>query len=427
MEQIIEYNKTYREYKAELDAELAKTAEAFVKIGYLLKVARDTSILHESGYISVTDFAKAEYNIDKSQVSRFIHINDKFSEGGYGDRLMDNYRGFGYAKLALMLQLPDEINEEITPDYSKSEIQAIKDEVDAERKITDIDVLLEGESHATSIVDDELGKTIKQMGEDDPQLYADIWTGIRRTDWSIEQLQIVLSPSGQKLYSVRIRGIGRKQLIAKDKDNGNEVVLIDLRSSDKKYYTWEDVNRAWWGITVLESEKGFKGAWESIYFMDWPIKEKVAPVQQPLEEKKIAPKKETKVQKAPIKEKQKEKEVKSKSVPEEVNKEEVETATDIIDGQTDIEKDFIDCIKEPEEKQAEENNKVVLEEIIQTTSEDNEEQRNGYMVLVRTYAENLVNYANMGLYEDARHALKDLNKFIDMMEELHGVSKTEEL
>ena len=83
MEQIIEYQKTYQEYKAELDGELQRTAEGFVRIGYLLKVARDTNILKESGYTNVTEFAKAEYGIDKTQVSRFIHINDKFAENGY--------------------------------------------------------------------------------------------------------------------------------------------------------------------------------------------------------------------------------------------------------------------------------------------------------------------------------------------------------
>ena len=56
MENII-YQKTYQEYKQELDAVLTRTAEDFVQIGYLLKVARDTNILAESGYATVTDFA----------------------------------------------------------------------------------------------------------------------------------------------------------------------------------------------------------------------------------------------------------------------------------------------------------------------------------------------------------------------------------
>lgn len=38
----------YTQYKAALDAELQKSAEGFVKIGYLLKVARDTRILEDA-------------------------------------------------------------------------------------------------------------------------------------------------------------------------------------------------------------------------------------------------------------------------------------------------------------------------------------------------------------------------------------------
>ena len=52
MENVIEKYRSYQEYKAELDSELSKTAEGFVRIGYLLKLARDTDILHESGYSS---------------------------------------------------------------------------------------------------------------------------------------------------------------------------------------------------------------------------------------------------------------------------------------------------------------------------------------------------------------------------------------
>ena len=70
------YTKTFNEWQQELDTELVKSAESFVKIGYLLKVARDTDILVNSGYGNVVEFAKARYGLDKTQVSRFIHIND---------------------------------------------------------------------------------------------------------------------------------------------------------------------------------------------------------------------------------------------------------------------------------------------------------------------------------------------------------------
>lgn len=133
----------YQAYKADLDAELARSAESFVRIGYLLKAARDTNILKDSGYENVNDFAKAEYGLDKTQVSRFIRINDRFSEYGYSERLKAEYRNFGYAKLALMLTMPDNVNEIITPEYSKAEIQMLKDEVDAEAARSDIEVMLE--------------------------------------------------------------------------------------------------------------------------------------------------------------------------------------------------------------------------------------------------------------------------------------------
>ncbi len=53
------------------------------------------------------------------------------------------YQGFGYAKLSIMLSLPDEVNEVLTPDLSKSEIQQLKEDVDEEKKTTDIEVMLE--------------------------------------------------------------------------------------------------------------------------------------------------------------------------------------------------------------------------------------------------------------------------------------------
>ncbi len=136
----ITYQKSYQEYKAELDGELQKTAEGFVRIGYLLKVARDTNILAESGYKTVTEFAEAEYNLNKTQVSRFISINDRFSEEGYSDRLKDSYKDFGYAKLTIMLQLPEAMTEELSPDYSKAEIQELKEEMDEEKKISAVSI-----------------------------------------------------------------------------------------------------------------------------------------------------------------------------------------------------------------------------------------------------------------------------------------------
>lgn len=102
---------------------LNRTVEDFVMTGYLLKQGRDTDILKDSGYSNVNEFAWAEYKLEATQVSRYIRINDRFSEGGYSPRLQEHYKGFGYAKLALMLTLPESVAEELTPAYSKSEME----------------------------------------------------------------------------------------------------------------------------------------------------------------------------------------------------------------------------------------------------------------------------------------------------------------
>ena len=134
---------SYQEYKAAVDTELQRSAESFVRIGYLLKVARDTDILKESGYGSVNEFAEREYGLDKSQVSRFIRINDEYSENGYSDKLQEQYRDFGYAKLALMLTLPAAVREELTAAYTKSEIGMIKEEIEEENKVSYLEVMME--------------------------------------------------------------------------------------------------------------------------------------------------------------------------------------------------------------------------------------------------------------------------------------------
>ena len=206
MNEVIEY-RNYAEYKQELDTELKKTAEGFVRIGYLLKVARDTSILAESGYDNVVDFARAEYGIDKTQVSRFIHINDKFSQGGYAPELKEEYQGFGYAKLSIMLSLPDSVNEELTPDFSKSEVQQVKDEIDEEKKTTDIEVMLEEKDSVQQSFNTNLEKAVYQLGKDAPEVYKRLWESAVKNGESGKRFIENLIPDEKAMYIVRINGI----------------------------------------------------------------------------------------------------------------------------------------------------------------------------------------------------------------------------
>lgn len=258
------YSKTYTEYKRELDAELSKSAESFVRIGYLLKVARDTDILAESGYKNMAEFANAEYGLSSTYVSRFIRINDKFSEGGYSDHLLPEYQGFGYAKLTLMLQLPEAINEALTPKYSKSDIQAIKDEVDQEKKVTDIERVLEGSEEKPLIE-----QVIYNIGKEHPDLYLEMSQRIIDGICTQEDIAECMAPQGVATYTTRIRGIGSVMLMLDEE----ECHIVVTRTGEKEDTTWGDIGYQWKKIY------GTKERWEELYGEKFPEKEEIAPVQ----------------------------------------------------------------------------------------------------------------------------------------------------
>ena len=94
MEEMTVY-RTYDQLKQAFDQEIRRQADGFVRMGYLLKVARDTDILAESKYRTIAEFARGEYGLTDDTVSRMIKINDRYSEGGYSECLADRYRGFG--------------------------------------------------------------------------------------------------------------------------------------------------------------------------------------------------------------------------------------------------------------------------------------------------------------------------------------------
>lgn len=323
MEQMVEY-QNYEEYKQAVNAVLNRTVEDFVLTGYLLKQGRDTDILKKSGYSNVNEFAWAEYKLEATQVSRYIRINDRFSEGGYSPKLQEHYQGFGYAKLALMLTLPDSVAEELTPAYSKSEIQQVKEEIENEEKITDIEVILEGEKEEQRDLNN-LEKAIHQLCMDEPDLYLQLHETVRTT-CGTQYLKEILAPDGDKIYSVRPQGAGRIMLYLNDEKE--EVTLQIVRQGVKEKYTWDAILSY---LTLITDQEDGRKNWEEISGQQFPEKEPIAPV-QPQKEKK---RKESKVTKAKEPRPQKKEEAKKAELPND------------IPGQTEIEKDFPELLPKP--------------------------------------------------------------------------------
>lgn len=105
---------------------IATASRSFIAIGYYLKYARDNQMYEEDGHASVWDFAMAEYGISKSTASRYMTMNDRFSEGGNSPIVAKEYRGYGKSQLQEMLYLNDEQLEQVTPDTQVKQIREIR-------------------------------------------------------------------------------------------------------------------------------------------------------------------------------------------------------------------------------------------------------------------------------------------------------------
>ena len=279
--------KTYEDLKSQLNIELNKAAISFVRIGYLLKTARDTDILKDTEYSDVNEFAQKEFGLDRSQVSRFMRINDRFSIGGYSEHLKVEYEGYGSAILSLMLTLPDEINEELSPEMSKSDIQAIKDDYDEEQKISPIEVALEQKDDDEP--DEFLESVVKHLNDEHEEpiifLHGTLElakkTGIEADEADIKEAYM---PDGDRTYNIRIPGQGR--FMVNIKESG--ITIVNMRDpSIKSPVTWEEFKKL---VLADESTRDFTVTAETPKKPDKPkkvekSKPKVAPA-QPQNDKK---------------------------------------------------------------------------------------------------------------------------------------------
>lgn len=241
MEELTSYSSinTVEQLTNVINTELNRAAISFVRVGYLLKRARDEDILKDSGYPDIYTYANMKFGLDKSQVSRFININDRYSIGGYSEHLKEEYKGFGYSKLALMLTLPDEINEELSPEYSKAEINAIKAEYEAEQKISDMEVMMEEKEDGP---DEFVAMIVKELNDEHPDaaIYLNdtmklaAKMGITVNDADIMEAYI---PDGVATYSIRIPGQGRFMVSMKPEG----ITILNMRDPENKSpLSWQE-------------------------------------------------------------------------------------------------------------------------------------------------------------------------------------------
>lgn len=198
----------------------------------------------------------------------------------------DEEQRFGTRKLGIMLTLPEEITEELTPEYTVEDIETIQQEVKEEEQITPLEFLAE-QNTSDFIEDGWMFETLKKILEEQPELFA------RTFGKDEEERKKMFCPVEDTMYICRVPGLGK--FMVKLKESG--ITITEARSLTKEHPTWQQFEEAFAALSQRANSQEPEKAWEEVYGREYPKEE---------------PKKEVKEQKIPEKPQKTEKKKESK-------------------------------------------------------------------------------------------------------------------
>lgn len=177
--------------KESLKKDLIGVQESFVRIGYKLRKIADEKLYEKDGYKSIADFAKKEYGLTASTVSRFMKINERYSVEGYSDRLRPEFANFGSSKLSEMLTLPDNDIELITQNTTRETIRELKkfEHQKPESVSTEPDEL-ESKYHSL----------IEKFWKQNKELLNELYASDEKKNEDTEGMAEIVNPSGNRSF-----------------------------------------------------------------------------------------------------------------------------------------------------------------------------------------------------------------------------------
>ena len=162
-----------------------------------------------------------------------------------------------------MLQLPDGIIEQISPEYTREELTDLKNEVKEEfAESTPLEAMMNAPEQEEGELTEALKACLRQRAEDFRKLYETF-----ETEKDMEDLRVgdILAPAGEAILSIRIQGKGRATF------------NIRPRRDVKIYYILLNESVEWpWDVLMLSLEdlmrrgSGYRDSWERIYGEPYP-------------------------------------------------------------------------------------------------------------------------------------------------------------
>lgn len=326
----------YIQCKTEIKENLTGIVKSFVKIGWQLTRINTSKAYTLDGYSSITEFAKAEYDMNPDGVSRFMNVYERYSVPGDTPELQEQYKDFKFAQLSEMLQLTEEDQLMITPDTKRADIREIK-KFNKENEHNPEQLLNWKNGQENKIFD-----AIYEFFRSSRELLNTLFGSDAYRAGSLEQMVEIVNPSGSRSY--------RKGTVFLMMYGSEKGIMVKQIPQGTKNMPWSEF------FNIVQDLFGEKAAgdrtWEAYFETE---SQKIAQpekasshLENSLANTEIAP--------AQVMDENKEKSQEIAHVPDEIQPEPAET------GGKNVEKP--EEIEEPVEKQQEEKKEEVPEEQI---------------------------------------------------------------
>lgn len=215
----------YIQSKNEIKQELGGIVKSFVRIGWQLTRINKSEAYKHDGYSTIAEFAKAEYGMNPSGVSRFMNVYERYSLPGDTPELQEQYKDFKFAQLTEMLQLPEEDRQIFRAEDKREDIRELKD-FNKENENNPMNLLDWKSAQST---EDKLKATIQEFFHEKQGVLNTLYSSEAYQAGNIKGMSQIINPGDSMSYRK-----GTVFLMFHQED-----ITVKIFNGEMKNITWE--------------------------------------------------------------------------------------------------------------------------------------------------------------------------------------------
>lgn len=215
----------YIQSKNEIKQELGGIVKSFVRIGWQLTRINKSEAYKHDGYSTIAEFAKAEYGMNPSGVSRFMNVYERYSLPGDTPELQEQYKDFKFAQLTEMLQLPEEDRQIFHAEDKREDIRELKD-FNKENENNPMNLL---DWKSAQNTEDKLKATIQEFFHEKQGVLNTLYSSETYQAGNIKGMSQIINPGDSMSYRK-----GTVFLMFHQED-----ITVKIFNGEMKNITWE--------------------------------------------------------------------------------------------------------------------------------------------------------------------------------------------